>query len=128
MKVLIIDDEEDIRSIASLCLSRMGGFEVSEAPDGASALALARELDPDAILLDVAMPEMDGPATLAALRAQPETAASIVIFLTAKVLGSEVERLLELGAQAVLAKPFDPLTLSADVERVITRHRGRRAG
>lgn len=124
MKVLVIDDEDDIRSIALLCLGRLGGFEVFEASDGTAGVALAREQRPDAILLDVAMPGLDGPATLAALRAQPETAGTLTIFLTAKVLTSEVDRLLSFGAQAVLSKPFDPLALPAEVRRLIEIHNG----
>lgn len=124
MKVLVIDDEDDIRSIAALCLGRLGGFDVLEASDGRAGVALAKSERPDAILLDVAMPGLDGPATLAALRAQPETATTLTIFLTAKVLTTEVDRLLGFGAQAVLAKPFDPLALPDEVRRLIELHAG----
>jgi CheY-like chemotaxis protein len=115
MRILIIDDEPDIRRIARLSLSRLGGMEVVDAGNGPEGVQKAETERPDAILLDVMMPGMDGPATLAALRANPATAAIPVLFLTAKALRGEVERLRALGAAAVLAKPFDPASLAAQV-------------
>jgi CheY-like chemotaxis protein len=114
MRVLVVDDEADIRRITRLCLTRFGGMEVLEAPSGPEALQLARDARPDAILLDVMMPGMDGPTTLQALRAAPETAAIPVVFLTAKAMESEIARLRTLGAVGVLTKPFDPEKLPAD--------------
>ena len=119
MKILIVDDDDDIRRIALFSLGRLGGHEVSDAPAGAAGIERARRDVPDVILLDVMMPVMDGPATLAALRADPVTATVPVIFLTAKALRAEVERLVSLGASGVLTKPFDPRTLSDDLERVL---------
>lgn len=119
MKVLIIDDDDDIRSIARLSLSRLGGMEVIEAASGAEGVRKGREEQPDVILLDVMMPVMDGSATLAALRAQPATAATPVIFLTAKAMRVEIERLRGLGAAGVMTKPFDPRTLPADVRALV---------
>ena len=119
MKILIIDDEPDIRRIARFSLSKVGRMDVVEADGGAAGVALATTERPDVILLDVMMPAMDGPATLAALRAQPETAAIPVVFLTAKVLASEVDRLRELGAAGVLAKPFNPMTLPDQVRAAL---------
>ncbi len=110
-KVLLIDDEDDIRRIARLSLSRVGKMDVVEAHGGAEGVARAAAEQPDVILLDMMMPGMDGPATLAALRAQPETEKIPVVFLTAKAMPSEVRRLTALGALGVLTKPFDPLTL-----------------
>ncbi len=75
----------------------------------------ARATQPDAILLDVMMPDMDGPATLAALRADPETRDIPVVFLTAKIQSAERTRLAELGPAGILSKPFDPLTLATQV-------------
>jgi two-component system OmpR family response regulator len=121
MKVLIIDDDADIRSIARLSLSRLGGMEVVEAAGGAEGVRKADDEKPDVILLDMMMPAMDGAATLAALRSQPATATTPVIFLTAKAMGTEIERLLALGATGVLIKPFDPRRLSADVRALIKR-------
>lgn len=119
MKILLIDDDDDVRRIAQLSLSRLGRMEVVDAASGAAGLLRAAAERPDAILLDVMMPDMDGPATLAALRANPPTAAIPVLFLTAKAMPSELERLLQLGALGVLTKPFDPLTLAAQVREAL---------
>ena len=121
MKVLIIDDDADIRSIARLSLSRVGGMDVIEAASGVEGVRKAQEEKPDVILLDVMMPTMDGLETLAALRSQPATAMTPVIFLTAKAVGDAVERMTALGAAGVLIKPFDPRTLSEDVRALVTR-------
>ena len=120
MKILLIDDDADIRSIARLSLSRLGGMEVIEAASGGEGVRRALEETPDVILLDMMMPTMDGLDTLAALRAQPATALTPVIFLTARA-GEEAERLRALGAAGVLIKPFDPRTLSQDVRALVNR-------
>ncbi len=119
MKVLIIDDDADIRLIAGLSLTRVGGMSVVEADGGAMGVRKAREEHPDVILLDMMMPVMDGAATLAALRADAATAVLPVIFLSCKVVGAEIERLKALGALGVLTKPFDPRTLPADVRTLV---------
>ena len=111
MKVLIIDDEDDIRRIACLSLTRVGKMEVVDASGGPEGVKKAASERPDAILLDVMMPGLDGPATLAALRSNPATAEIPVVFLTAKAMASEIERLMGLGARGVLTKPFDPMSL-----------------
>ncbi len=121
MKVLVVDDEADIRRIAQLALTRIGGLEVVEARSGAEALEIARAAAPDVVLLDVMMPGMDGPETLQALRADATTAAIPVVFLTAKALETEQRRLLDLGAAGVLVKPFDPLKLAAELRAVLER-------
>src|SRR5687768_4298495 len=103
MKVLVADDDDDARELIRLALSSCG-IQVIEASGGAECVELAPHSHPDAIVLDVRMPLMDGPATLAALRANPATASIPVIFLTASVLPEEVRRLEGMGARAVLAK------------------------
>ena len=113
--VLLVDDEPDIRTIGAMSLQRVGKLEVATASCGASALRLAAETQPDVILLDVMMPEMDGPETLRRLRENPSTATTPVVFMTAKVLRDEVERWLSLGALGVIRKPFDPLTLPTEL-------------
>jgi two-component system, OmpR family, response regulator len=113
MKVLVIDDEDDIRHVARLALGRVGGMDVADTARSEDAVDLAARERPDVILLDVMMPGRDGPATLAALRADERTAAIPVVFLTAKAMPSEVQRLKTLGAAGVLTKPFDPMTLAA---------------
>jgi DNA-binding response OmpR family regulator len=121
MKILIIDDDPDIRLIAGLSLARVGGMDVIEAAGGVEGVRKAQEEKPDVILLDMMMPTMDGSETLAALRSQPATAETPVIFLTAKAVDAEVERMRALGAAGVLIKPFDPRTLPADVRALVNR-------
>ena len=121
MKVLIIDDEDDIRRVARLSLAGVGGMEVAEAGSGADGIRKAAAERPDAVLLDMMMPIMDGPATLAALRGDPRTAAIPVVFLTAKALSAEVEGLKALGARGVLTKPFDPMRLPSQLRALLER-------
>ena len=121
MKVLVIDDEPDIRKIAKLSLSRVGGMEVVEAAGGPDGVRLAEAERPDAILLDVMMPGMDGPATLALLKAGEATSRIPVVFLTAKAMSSELERLKALGAVAVLTKPFDPMKLPQELKAALAQ-------
>lgn len=111
MKVLVVDDEDDIRRIATLSLSAVGGMEVCEAKGGAAGLLRAREERPDVVLLDMMMPGMDGIETFRALKGDPETASIPVVFLTAKAGSSEADRVRNLGAHGVLVKPFDPIAL-----------------
>ena len=119
MKILIIDDEDDIRKIARLSLSRVGGMEVVDASNGPDGVRKAESERPDAILLDVMMPGMDGPATLAMLRAGEATCKIPILFLTAKAMTTEIERLRALGALAVLTKPFDPMSLAKEVRQAL---------
>jgi len=119
MKVLIIDDEEDIRSIASMSLGILGGVDVVEADGGEDGIAKAASEHPDAILLDMMMPGLDGPATLVKLKENPATKSIPVIFLTARAQSSEVEKLKALGASGVLPKPFDPTTLASQVKAIL---------
>ncbi len=119
LKVLIIDDEDDIRRIAKLALGRVGGMEVVDASSGREGLRRAEAEPPDVILLDVMMPGLDGPSTLAALRSNTKTASIPVVFLTAKAMPSEMERLRDLGAKDVLTKPFDPLTLAQQLRAAL---------
>ena len=110
-KVLLVEDEPDIRAIVKSALEMLGGLEVRACAKGTEAVAAAVEFGPQLVLLDVMMPELDGPGVLGRLRANAETAAIPVIFLTAKTGAAEVQRLLALGALDVLTKPFDPMTL-----------------
>jgi CheY-like chemotaxis protein len=117
-RVLYAEDEPDIREIAGIALELVGGLTLCSCASGRAALAEAERFRPDLILLDVMMPEMDGPATLAALRRIPALATTPVIFMTAKAQASEVARYRALGALDVIAKPFQPLLL-ADQLRAI---------
>lgn len=114
-KILFIDDEEDIRTVARLGLENVGGFEVLLAASGEEGIEIAAAERPDAILLDVMMPGLDGPSTLRRLKEQDASADIPVIFLTAKVQRAEIQGLEELGPAGVLTKPFDPMKLSNQV-------------
>lgn len=119
MKVLIIDDEDDIRSVAALSLGILGGVEVVEAESGRDGISKAASEKPDVILLDMMMPEMDGVATLAALRNTQGVESIPVIFLTARAMSSEVENLKRMGAKGILTKPFDPTILATQVKAIL---------
>ena len=119
MKVLVVDDEADVRYVTQLSLGRVGGMTVIEASSGEEGLARARSEQPDFILLDMMMPGMDGAATFRALRAEPETASIPIVFLTAKAMTAEVRRLEELGAKGVVLKPFDPMTLPREIQTIL---------
>ncbi|WP_423464634.1 response regulator [Promicromonospora sp. MS192] len=110
-RILVVDDEEAIREVVRTGLEVVAGWDVDVATDGAQAVASCEADPPDAVLLDVMMPAMDGPATFSRLQENPRTQDVPVIFLTAKVQPPERRRYEELGVAGVLAKPFDPLTL-----------------
>ncbi len=118
-RILIIDDEDDIREVAQLTLEAVGGFEVLTAESGSEGLVKAQTEQPDAILLDVMMPEMDGITTFKNLQANPLTRNIPVILLTAKVQASDQRRFAELGITGMVAKPFDPMTLTKQVANVL---------
>jgi CheY-like chemotaxis protein len=117
-RILYVDDEADIRDIVQLALEAVGGFIVSLCDSGPCALQQAESFRPDLVLLDVMMPGMDGPETLRRLREMPAVARTPVVFMTAKVRSRDLERYHELGAEEVIFKPFDPMTLSDQVRRI----------
>jgi CheY-like chemotaxis protein len=123
LQVLYVDDEPDIREIAALALGIDPALTPHLAASGAEALAMlqAGQVKPDVIMLDVMMPGMDGPAVLAALRAAPATAHVPVVFITARTQPQDRERLLQLGAVAVIAKPFDPMTLAKELRAALAQ-------
>ncbi len=114
-RILMVDDEEDLRVLAGLALGDIGGFILEICSSGQEALDKVTAFQPDLILLDVIMPVMDGPATFTELKKLPEIASTPIFFLTAKTEDDEVAELLALGAEGVLAKPFDPMTLAETV-------------
>ena len=116
--MLVIDDEEDVRYVTQLSLGRVGGMTVLEATNGAEGVARARVENPDCILLDMMMPGMDGADTFHALRRGAETAHIPVVFLTA-AMASDVEHLKDLGAKGIVQKPFDPMTLAAEIRAIL---------
>ena len=117
-RLLIIDDEDDIREVAVATLELTEEWDVLTANSGSRGVEVAQASKPDAILLDVMMPDMDGPATLAELQRNPATCEIPVIFLTAKVQTADRRRFAELGIRGVIAKPFDPLTLGEQVREI----------
>ena len=118
-KILVVDDEDPIREIAALSLQAVGGYAVLTAESGADCLEQAAAQQPDAILLDVMMPGMDGPTTFQTLQSDATTRDIPVVLLTAKVQTSDHRRFAELGVAGVLAKPFDPVALPGQVAEVL---------
>jgi two-component system, OmpR family, alkaline phosphatase synthesis response regulator PhoP len=118
-RILVVDDSKLVHELARMALEGQADWEVRCTASGAEAVALAAGEPPDAILLDVEMPEMNGPATVAALRAQPATAQTSVVFLTAHDDADELARLRALDVAGVLAKPFDVNTLGHQLADVL---------
>ncbi len=114
-EVLYVEDDPDIRVVARMALETLGGLRVCSCASGTEALAALDRCHPDAVLLDVMMPDLDGPATLALLRQHPAGRDLPVIFMTAKAQAHEVHHYRSLGAIGVITKPFDPWTLAEQV-------------
>jgi CheY-like chemotaxis protein len=127
IRILLVDDEPDIREVVDVSLGLDPEFNMRACASGADALVTAAEWSPSLILLDVMMPLMDGPATLANLRKNPRTAHIPVVFLTARTLQVEIEQYISLGAQGVLSKPFNPMTLAASVRDYLPPSAGNHA-
>ena len=119
LKVLYVDDEVDICEVVTLALELDPEIEIKCELSGISGLATAALWLPDAILLDVMMPLMDGLATLARLRADPVTRDIPVVFITARAQSKEIDEFIRQGARAVITKPFEPMTLAAELRRKI---------
>jgi CheY-like chemotaxis protein len=114
-RILLVEDDPDIRQVAKLALEALGGFSVlpcGSGPEALEALAATDGFSPDLVLLDVMMPGMDGPETLAALRRIPGAERLPAVFLTARVQAEEVAAYKAMGAADVIAKPFDPMRLA----------------
>ena len=118
-RILVIDDEDDIREVAKLSLEMVGGWEVLVAHSGAEGLAKAQAETPDAILLDVMMPGMDGRTTFRKLQEDPVTQKIPVILMTAKVQAADRQRFKNLGLTSVITKPFDPMQLASQVSATL---------
>ncbi|HHH37907.1 MAG TPA: response regulator [Epsilonproteobacteria bacterium] len=118
-KILYVEDEEDIQTIARIALEDIGGFTLEVCSSGEEALQKAEAFGPDLMLLDVMMPGLDGPATLASLRKIDALKDVPAIFMTAKVQPHEVEHFKSIGAVDVIAKPFDPMTLAQTLKEVV---------
>lgn len=118
-RVLIVDDEDDIREVARMSLELIRGWDVLTAGCGREGIDVASAERPDAILLDVMMPDLDGPSTVRQLRAEPSTREVPVILLTAKVQASDRRQFADLPISGVIAKPFDPLVLGDRVAELL---------
>ena len=121
MRILYVDDEPDIREIAEMSLSLDPDFQVKTAGCGLEALDLMAEWRPDAALLDVMMPGMDGPSLLDRIRKHADYARLPVIFVTARAQSAEIQNFALKDAVGVIAKPFDPMTLAAQVKAMLPK-------
>jgi len=117
--LLLVDDDEAVRAVTESALQLVGGWSVTSVGSGIDALRVTRITVPDAILLDVMMPGLDGPATLLELRKDPSTASIPVIFFTAMIVDIDHEALLSTGALGVVFKPFDPMNLSIQIAEIL---------
>jgi len=118
-RILIIDDEDDIREVAALSLEATAGWEILTASSGAEGIDIAIVEQPDAILMDVMMPGVDGPTTFARMQQTPAISQIPVLLLTAKVQGVDQRRFAGLGLAGILFKPFDPITLADQISTAL---------
>lgn len=118
-KVLIVEDEDGLRQIIQFCLEAVAGWEVLTAASGSEGLIKAEAEHPDAILLDVMMPEMDGDETFKRLQANDQTKDIPTIFLTSKASISEQQELLDLGVAGAIAKPIKPRDLVEEICKIL---------
>lgn len=122
--IMLVDDEPDIRMIAELALAGVGPFSVRCFDGGQQACQAFEVQPPQLLLLDVMMPEMDGPHTLKAIRALDAGQSLPIIFMTAKSQPHEIQELLALGAIGVISKPFEPMTLAEQVQQLWDNQHG----
>jgi CheY-like chemotaxis protein len=118
-RILVVDNEPCIQEVAKVCLETVAGWDVILASSGAECLRVAAAEQPDAILLDVMMPDMDGMTTFQKLQENPTTQAIPVILLTAKIQASDRQRYAQMGILGAIAKPFDPLKLAEQIAAVL---------
>ncbi len=118
-QILVVDDEERIQEIVCACLEDIGGWKTAIANSGQAGWQAATALPPDAILLDVSMPDMDGVTLYKKLQAEPTTQGIPVVFLTAKVLPADMAKFRALGVAGVITKPFNPLTLVDELTQLL---------
>ena len=120
-KLLLVDDDTNIRFVVQICFEGSSEWDLLEATNGQEALSTAQKELPDLILLDMMMPGMDGITTLGHLRENPATASIPVIFMTAKVQTHELQSYVDLGVQGVITKPFDPMTLPDEIKEILSK-------
>lgn len=115
-KIVMIDDEKSIQVLAKMALEKIGGFEVIAYDSGPEAIDNILNDKPDLILLDVIMPTMDGPEVFKKLKEIDGVKDIPLFFMTGKSLDSEKDELMNLGADGIVPKPFDPMNLSKTIE------------
>ncbi len=118
-KILIVDDEPDIRELAQMSLEMVSSWQAITAESGEEGIAKAQQEKPDAILLDAMMPGMDGATAFQKLQADPSTKQIPVIMFTAKVQPADKNRFLDLGVKHIIAKPFDPLKIGSQISEIL---------
>ncbi|MBE9067239.1 response regulator [Leptolyngbya cf. ectocarpi LEGE 11479] len=118
-RILVIDDEVAIHIIVEASLKATAGWNTLIANSAATGLTIAEVDQPDAILLDVMMPELDGPATFRKLQAHPSTKNIPVIFLTAKARNGEKRLFESLGAAGIITKPFEPEHIADQIKTLL---------
>ena len=121
VKILVAEDETDIRELVAFSLINIGGFDVVKAKNGAEAVVLAQKEIPDLILMDVSMPQMTGYQACAALKEIPETKDIPVVFLSAKGQEQEIKEGMSVGAEEYILKPFAPDLLTKKVREILQR-------
>ena len=117
-KILYVEDEPDIQIITKMALESLGGYELEVCSSGSEAIRKASAFKPDLVLLDVMMPEMDGPTTLKNLQTQGLVEDVPIVFMTAKVQNHEIKHYKDIGAADIIQKPFDPMTLADRVNTI----------
>ncbi len=117
--ILLIDDEPNLAEVIAVCLESFKGWKVHVVNSGKEGLRLVGDLQPDAILLDVMMPEMDGIEVYQNLKANPLTQHIAVILLTAKVQASDREDFANLGVAGIISKPFDPSAIADHISQIL---------
>jgi len=122
-KILYVEDDADIRQIVSMSLEMVGHYTVTACGSCADALQEVDDFTPDLLLLDVMMPEVDGPSTLRQLRKRDSAVAAPAVFITAKVQAGDMAQYRQLGVLDVIVKPFDPMALSDRIGEIWQRYR-----
>lgn len=122
--ILCIDDEADILEVTKMCLEVVGGYNVTTLNSTADIISKVSSVKPDLILLDVMMPEIDGPSLLTQLRSSQEFKNIPVIFMTARIQKKEVDEYLKHGAYGVISKPFEPMQLASQIQEIWNKANG----
>lgn len=117
-RILYVEDDPDIQAIVTISLEKIGGFAVKICDLGIKAIEAALEFNPDLILLDIMMPDIDGITILKTLKKHPQLAQIPAIFITAKAQASEIDNYKEIGILDVIIKPFDPMSLPEIINKI----------